>query len=368
MKIGIIGLPNVGKSTLFNALTSAGAEAENYPFCTVDPNVGVVTVPDKRLDVLVNMFEPEVKKPVAIEFVDIAGLVEGASRGEGLGNQFLAQIREVNAIAHVVRCFEDSNVSHIAGEIDPLRDIEVINTELMLADLEVISGAKEKTERMTRSGEKKYEERLLALQRMEQILQGGQNLRQIKMNGQERKLVRELQLLTAKPIMYLANIHDTGLQNLEAPKMPDYLKQMCSRAESEGAEVVVFNARIEADLSEFTPEEAKEFRSEMGLEESGLEKIIKAGYSLLDLITFFTVAGGKEVRASTVKRGSTAPEAAGRIHSDMQEGFIRAEVVSFSDLVEAGSLSRAREEGLLRVEGSDYVVADGDVCYFLFNT
>ena len=363
MKIGIVGLPNVGKSTLFNALTQAGAGAENYPFCTIDPNIGVVKVPDQRLDKLHNMYQEKTKTPVTIEFVDIAGLVEGASKGEGLGNKFLSHIREVDAILHVVRCFEDKDISHVEGEIDPIRDIEVINTELMLADLDIIEEQIEKTERMLKSGEKKYKEKLNILQKIGKALQEGKNIRQLELDKPGFQLIKEYQLLTAKPIIYLANIDETDIGTDDNK----YVSRIKNYAEDDKANVIKISSRIEADIAELDEEDAEMFLQDLGLEESGLKRVIKAGYNLLDLITFFTIAGGNEVRATAVKRGSSAPEAAGKIHSDMEQGFIKAEVVSFQDLYETGSINKAGEKGLVRLEGKDYIIQDGDVCYFKFN-
>ena len=363
MKIGIVGLPNVGKSTLFNAMTQVQADAENYPFCTIDPNVGVVKVPDERLEVLNEMYEPKKKTPTMIEFVDIAGLVKGASEGEGLGNQFLAHIREVDAIAQVVRCFTNEDIAHVDGELGPKRDIETINTELMLADLATVEKRLEKAERKAKSGAKEDLKEVEELKKLKDALETGKNIRELKFNDITNNIIKELQLLSAKPIIYVCNINENDINNPEDNK---YVKEVKEHAQEEGAGVVKISAEIESDIAELDNEDKELFLNDLGLEQSGLDTLIKEGYDLLDLITFFT-AGKKEVRAWTVKRGSTAPEAAGKIHTDMQRGFIRAEVVSYQDLVKAGSIAAARDEGYLRLEGKDYIVKDGDVCFFRFN-
>lgn len=362
MEIGIIGLPNVGKSTLFNALTEAGVSADNYPFCTIDPNIGVVGVPDKRLDNLYELFSPPEKIPATIKFVDIAGLVKGANKGEGLGNKFLSNIREVDAIAHVVRCFEDKNVTHVDNELNPIKDIEVINTELIMADLETIKKRKDKTEPMLKSGDEKYKEELRILEIIENNLNEAIPVRNMSLDKKERELIDELFLLTDKRVIYIANISEQDINNDNV----ECVKKIKNYADSENTEVVTISADIEADIAELPEDEGKLFLDELGLKESGLNRVIKSCYSLLNLITFFT-AVEKEVRAWTVVKGTKAPQAAGKIHTDMERGFIKAEVISYQDLMAAGSISEARNQGLLRVEGHDYVIQDGDFCYFKFN-
>ncbi len=363
MEIGIVGLPNVGKSTLFNALTKAGVSAENYPFCTIEPNVGVVEVPDKRLDDLYELFSPPKKIPATIKFVDIAGLVEGANKGEGLGNKFLSHIREVDAIAQVVRCFEDENVTHVDKDLNPVKDIEVINTELIMADLETVEKRKEKTERMLKSGEDKYKKEYEILEKVEKGLNEGIPARNMELDQKERELVDELFLLSDKKVIYIANISESDINEEDN----EYLNRIKEYAKEDNTEVVSVSAKIEADIAELEDEEeAQLFLDDLGLEESGLNKVIKYCYRLLELITFFT-AVQKEIRAWTVQKGTKAPQAAGKIHTDMERGFIKAEVISYEKLMEAGSIKNAREQGLLRIEGHDYIIQDGDFCYFKFN-
>lgn len=363
MQIGIVGLPNVGKSTLFNAITKAGAECANYPFCTIEPNVGVVAVPDERLDKLAEMEHPQKVTPATIEFVDIAGLVKGASRGEGLGNKFLSHIREVDAIAHVVRCFEDSNVVHVEGKVDPVRDIETINLELIFADLEVLERRIDRVKRQAKSAEKQYLKELSVLERLKEGLEQNNPARVLDFSEEEQEIVKQVFLLTSKPVIYVANISEddliSGTEN-------DYVKKVREYAAKEGSEVIPICARIEAELSELPEDEKRELLTEYGLKEPGLNRLIKAGYGLLGLITYLT-AGPKEVRAWTIKDGTKAPQAAGKIHSDFERGFIRAEVVAYDDLIACGSQQAAREKGLLRSEGKDYVMKDGDVVVFRFN-
>lgn len=363
MKLGIVGLPNVGKSTLFNALTEAGAEAANYPFATIEPNIGVVSVPDERLEVLAEMSKSEKIVPTAIEFFDIAGLVKGASKGEGLGNQFLANIREVDAIVEVVRCFEDDNIIHVDGSVDPIRDIENINLELILSDLEVIEKRYVKTQKQLK-GDKTLSKEFQLLEKIKSSLEKGKSLRNLDLNEEEEKILKTYQLLSSKPIIYVANVSDDDIEN--DGKNNKLVESVRNYAKKEGNEVVVISAETEAEIATLDPEEKKMFLEEMGLKSSGLDKLIKSSYSLLGLISFLTT-GPMETRAWTIIKGSKAPQAAGKIHTDFEKGFIRAETVSYEDLVSSGSMLKAKELGLVRSEGKDYVMKDGDVVLFRFN-
>ena len=364
MKLGIVGLPNVGKSTLFNAITQAGAEAANYPFCTIEPNVGVVAVPDKRLDVLSSMYKPEKVTPAVIEFYDIAGLVKGASKGEGLGNKFLSHIREVESIIHVVRCFEDSNIVHVDGTINPVRDIETVNLELIFADIETLEKRIDKSNKNVRSGDKKLQEELSFMERLMKHLEDGKPARTMDMTDDEKNMLKQYFLLTAKPVLYVANVaEDDVINGYENNK---FVKQIEEYAKNEGSEVIPICSKLEEDISALEGEEKKEFLNDYGIEEPGLDRLIKSSYKLLGLISFLT-AGPKEVRAWTITNGTKAPEAAGKIHSDIERGFIRAEVISYEDLIACGSEASAKEKGLMRSEGKDYVMKDGDIVLFRFN-
>ncbi|MBQ4534514.1 MAG: redox-regulated ATPase YchF [Ruminococcus sp.] len=363
MKLGMVGLPNVGKSTLFNALTNAGAESANYPFCTIEKNVGIVSVPDERLDKLAEMYEPDKFTPATLEFVDIAGLVKGASKGEGLGNKFLADIREVDAIVHVVRCFEDTNIIHVDGSINPLRDIETINLELIFSDIEMIDRRIDRAKKAVK-GDKKYLAEIEFLERLKAHLENGKSARAFDFTDDERELIKSTPLLSAKPVIYAANLcEDDFVNNIETNENYNNVKAL---AEEEHSAVLPRCAQIEAEISDMEDEEKAMFLGELGLEVSGLNRIIKEGYALLGLISYLT-AGKQEVRAWTITRGTKAPQAAGKIHTDFEKGFIRAEVISFDDLMACGTMAAAKDKGLVRLEGKEYVMQDGDIVLFRFN-
>lgn len=363
LQAGIVGLPNVGKSTLFNAITQAGAEAANYPFCTIEPNVGIVQVPDERLQGLAEMVKPDRIVPAAVEFVDIAGLVKGASKGEGLGNRFLSHIREVDAIVHVVRCFEDGNVVHVEGSVDPKRDMETIEYELILADLESVEKRWERTSKQLKSGDKKAQAEAQLLDKLKATFDQGRPARTLAFTEEEQEILKSFPLLTAKPVLYAANVREDGISTADSNP---YVQKVKEIAAAEGSGVVVICAKIEAEIAELDPDEKGVFLADLGLEESGLDRLIRAAFSLLGLMTFFT-AGPMEVKAWTIRHGTKAPQAAGVIHTDFERGFIRAEVVSYQDFVTNGGVAGARDKGLVRLEGKDYVMQDGDIVHFRFN-
>ena len=362
MKMGIVGLPNVGKSTLFNAITKAGAECANYPFCTIEPNVGVVAVPDERLEKLAEIYHPQKVTPAVIEFVDIAGLVKGASHGEGLGNKFLSHIREVDSIVEVVRCFEDTNIVHVDGSINPIRDIETINLELIFADMETVQKRIDNAKKKLKA-DKKYQLEVDTFEKISRALESGKLARTVVLNEEEVEIAKDAFLLTMKPILYVANISENQLENVDED---ENVKKVVEYAKAENAQVIPLCVKIEEELATLDGEEEKEMLEALGLQESGLDRVIKASYDLLGLMSFLT-AGEPEVRAWTIKKGTKAPQAAGKIHSDIERGFIRAEIVSYNDLIKSGSIANAREKGLMRSEGKDYIMQDGDVVLFRFN-